>query len=93
MDKFVRTGSISYFGPESMDTEKILRDKILNKTYDSELAKFKRKMSIRINRFDPIKIINTDKTDDILKLLWFTFLFSNVSNEKQKELYLSIGLN
>ena len=35
MDKFVRTGSISYFGPESMDTEKILRDKILNKTYDS----------------------------------------------------------
>lgn len=90
MDKFVRKGGISYFGLNSVDTEKILQNKILDKTYDSELAKFKRKMSMRINRFDPIKKNKTDKTEDILKVLWFIFLFSDVSDEKQKELYLSL---
>ena len=88
MDKFVRKSDVSLFGLESLNTEEILRTKITNTniTYSVKLDTFKKQMINKLYKFDPLKIHN--KTDELLKLLWLSFLFSEITPEKQKKLYL-----
>ena len=94
MDKYVKKSDISKFGIESIDTEKLLRDRLpdlsINKNFSIELLNFKKKLNNRLNKFDPTKLTSS-KTDEILKLLWFSYLFNNITPEKQKEMYIQYG--
>ena len=54
--------------------------------YNIKLRQFKQYMTSKLYKFDPISANN--KNDELLKLLWLSFLFRGVSPEKQKKLYI-----
>ena len=88
MDKYVRKSDVSSFGLESLDTEKIMKNKgnNIDLNYNIKLRQFKQYMASKLYKFDPISANN--KNDELLKLLWLSFLFRGVSSEKQKKLYI-----
>jgi len=88
MDKFVRKSDISKFGLASIEFE----NKTNNyKNFNTELTLFKKKLILKLNRFDPTKI-SDNKTDELIKLLWLSHVFNNITNEKRNEIYLQCGI-
>ena len=93
MDKFVRKGDVSYFGLESLRTSSLLeKNKEKDEKFNIKLNNFKQVLIKKINRFDPLKNKNLDKTDKLLQILWFNAIFNDITIEKQKELYLLADL-
>lgn len=93
MDKFVRKGDVSYFGLESLHTSLLSeKNKEKDEKFNIKLNNFKQVLIKKINRFDPLKNKNLDKTDKLLQILWFNDIFNNITIEKQKELYLLVDL-
>ena len=89
MDRYVRKSDVSHFGLESFDTDLLIKNKVNREIndYDIKVKEFKKYMINKISKFDPINVKGGDK---LIHLLWLSFLFNNVSPEKQKELYTRV---
>mgnify|MGYP006129491317 FL=1 len=89
MDRYVTKSDVSHFGLESLDTDLLIKNKVNRESndYDIKVAQFKKYMTNKINKFDPLNVKTGDK---LLELLWLSFIFNNVPPEKQKDLYMSV---
>ena len=89
MDRYVTKSDVSHFGLESLDTDLLIKNKVNREIndYDIKVAQFKKYMTNKINKFDPLNVKTGDK---LLELLWLSFIFNNVPPEKQKDLYMSV---
>ena len=88
MDRYVRKSDVSHFGLESVDTEKLMKHKVNRheQKFNIKLTAFKKYMIDKIYKFNPLN----NKQDKLVKLLWLSFLFNDMSDEKQKNVYLTI---
>lgn len=89
MDRYVTKSDVSHFGLESFDTDLLIKNKVNREIndYDIKVHQFKKYMTNKINKFDPVNVKTGDK---LLQLLWLSFIFNNVPPEKQKDLYMSV---
>uniref|UniRef100_A0A6C0B4Z6 Uncharacterized protein n=1 Tax=viral metagenome TaxID=1070528 RepID=A0A6C0B4Z6_9ZZZZ len=89
MDRYVRKGDVSYFGLESIHAETLIKNTLdrQNEEYSIKVQQFKKYMTNKIYKFDPINVKANDK---ILQLLWLSFLFDDIPTEKQKRLYIDV---
>jgi len=89
MDRYVTKSDVSHFGLESLDTDLLIKNKVNRESndYDIKVHQFKKYMTNKVNKFDPVNVKTGDK---MLQLLWLSFIFNNVPPEKQKDLYMSV---
>ena len=89
MDRYVTKSDVSHFGLESLDTDLLIKNKVNREIndYDIKVHQFKKYMTNKVNKFDPVNVKTGDK---LLQLLWLSFIFNNVPPEKQKDLYMSV---
>jgi len=89
MDRYVTKSDVSHFGLESLDSDLLIKNKVNRESndYDIKVHQFKKYMTNKVNKFDPVNVKTGDK---LLQLLWLSFIFNNVPPEKQKDLYTSV---
>ena len=89
MDRYVRKGDISHFGLESIHTETLIKNTVDRQSdeYSIKVQQFKNYMTTKIYKFDPLNVKPNNK---LLQLLWLSFLFDDISVEKQKKLYIDV---
>tara|TARA_B110000211_G_scaffold233147_1_gene298557 strand:- start:65 stop:343 length:279 start_codon:yes stop_codon:yes gene_type:complete len=89
MDRYVRKSDISHFGLESLGADELIQNNIDRKKddYDIKLQQFKKYMTNKLYKFDPV---NSKGSDKLLQLLWLSFFFNDISPEKQQKLYTNV---
>jgi hypothetical protein len=97
MDKYIGKNPTDNIGLDLLaNTKKLKRFKneteSINISYDTKLRDFKDILINRIERFDPLKSPK-DNFDNSIKLQWLDYITSNLTCEKQAEVYNLLGLN